>query len=146
MQYSQESMSVPRSASQLVRRWARLAPKLAALSTPASESQSVHRWARRATSCVLAGDRLADRELPALEHLLMEAPDRLVRLGLLGHIHERKPARSARLAIEWNADLSHGADLSEEPAQIRFRHVVREIANKQTDRHPASFSATRRDW
>src|SRR5712664_3655072 len=56
----------------------------------------------------------------------------LRRFRVVGHFHERKSARTARLAVHSHVDACHLAKRREELSQIAFRRLEIHVADKQT--------------
>ena len=89
--------------------------------------------ARSARTAIFARARFADRERPAVEHLSVEALDRLFGVRAIEKLDERESARTTGFAIDRQHDLRRRRDRAEVGTQIRFGRAVREITNEQTD-------------
>src|SRR5207253_10071859 len=87
--------------------------------------------------------RLVDRQRSPAEALFVELGDRILRILIGRHFHEREAARPAGLAIPHHV---HGRDVAgfrKERREIVFIGVVREIANIQFVAHSALCASDR---
>src|SRR6185295_7506473 len=88
---------------------------------------------RPARTAVLTRTRLADGERPPVEHLSVEALDRLFGVCAIGEFDEREPTRASGLAIDRQHDLRRRSDGPEVAPQIGFGGAVRKIPDEQTN-------------
>ena len=109
--------------------WARSAEAAAPTWTRSAEPART----RRAWRTILAGARLAHREVAALERLLIEPLDDVFRHRAFGEFDERKPARASGLAIDRHHHVGRLCNGREVSPEIRFAGAVRQITDEQTD-------------
>lgn len=88
---------------------------------------------RRTRRAILARTRLAHRETPALEWLLIETLDDLLGLVALEELHEGEPSRAASLTIDRHDDMGWLGDRREVRPKIRFGGGVGKVPDEQTD-------------
>src|SRR5262245_31918754 len=119
---------------------ARLLP--AATATPpaaAAATASTSTTATATTETTAAPRRHRPRfvhgERPASEALLVELRDRILRILLGRHFHEREAASASGLAVPHDANSRHLARLRKQLIQVVFIDVVREIADIQFVAH-----------
>ena len=78
-----------------------------------------------------------DRQRASAEALLVQLRDRILRVLIGCHFHEREATRPARLAIPHNVHGRDIASLRKQRGEVVFIGVVGEIANIQFVAHSA---------
>jgi hypothetical protein len=90
---------------------------------------------RRARRAILAGARLAHRQVATHERLSVEAFDDFIGDAALGEFHEREPARTTSFPIDRHRHMRGLGNWREVCAKISFGCAVRQVADEQTDCH-----------
>src|SRR6266481_2808325 len=111
---------------------AALAPSAAPTAWAASTARTAKtlRSARRAAFALRPC--FVDFQIAPANFFAVQCRHGLRRFGVVGHFHERKAARTARLAVHSHVDARHLAKRREELSQIAFRRLEIHVADKQT--------------
>src|SRR4029453_7624980 len=88
------------------------------------------RWRRRVPRA-----RFVHRQQSALERLIVEAAYSVLGVGPGAEFHEGDPARLAGVAVRGQREVRERTNGGEVRTQLRLRHVIREVANKQAHSH-----------
>jgi hypothetical protein len=80
-------------------------------------------------------ERFFHRERPALEQLSVEAAYRFLGVGPFAELHEGESAWLASVAVHRQCKGGEGAEGGKVRPQLRFGHIIREIANKKAYSH-----------
>ena len=123
-----------------------LAAIVAAATAPAATTAAAEATAAAAaetatTAPIRFGPRLVHGEIAAAQRILVELLNRLLRILVGGHLHEREAARAARHLIAHDGDRLDLTGLSEEILQILLAGAEREIAHKKFPSHSSNTPA-----
>src|SRR3990172_3963636 len=88
-----------------------------------------------AAGALFARFGLVHRQVAVTQLVSVEHADRLLGLGLSGHLHKGKAPGAACVTIVDQRDGGHGAGLREQSTQIVFGGTVRQIPDIQLDFH-----------
>src|SRR6266446_3708644 len=111
---------------------AALAPSAAPTAWAASPARAaeISRSTRRAAFALRP--RFIHFQIAPANFFTVQRRHGLCRFRVVGHFHERKAARAARLAVHSHVDARHLAKRREELSQIAFRRLEIHVADKQT--------------
>jgi len=79
--------------------------------------------------------RFVHRQRSALERLIVEAAYGFLSVGPGAEFHEGEPAWLAGVAVRGQREVRERTNGGEVRTQLRLRHVIREVANKQAHSH-----------
>src|SRR6266403_4900108 len=111
---------------------AALAPSAAPTARAASPARAaeISRSTRRATLALRPC--FVDFQIAPANFFTVQCRHGLRGFRVVGHFHERKAARAARLAVHGHVDARHLAERREELSEIALRRLEVHVANKQT--------------
>src|SRR5262249_5351569 len=109
---------------------------IASSATPAiTPSAAPSTTVAAATAPRLAGLGLVDCEAPAVDLLILQTLDGLLRLGLAAHLHEAEALAPTRVAVHDDLRTLHDSEPGEQLLQVGVADLIGQIPDIQFPAH-----------